>query len=87
MSGRNLFRDLTKDLSPQRQANIEARKSELREEMTLQESRKAIGASQELMAEQLLTSTVHPHKPLIYKETQKYPDSTNAEIFKKYINQ
>ncbi len=87
MSGRNSFRDLTKDLSPQRQANIEARKSELREEMTLQESHKAIGASQELMAEQLLTSTVHPHKPLIYKETQKYPGTTNAQILKDYINQ
>ncbi len=35
----------------------------------------------------LLTSTVHIHKLLIYKETQKYLGTTNARILKDYVNQ
>ena len=35
----------------------------------------------------LLTSTVHAHNQLIYKETQKYLGTINAQIFKGYINQ
>ena len=34
-----------------------------------------------------LTSTVNPHKSLIYKEKQKYLGTTNAQILKDYINQ
>ena len=34
-----------------------------------------------------LTSTVHTHNSLIYKETQKYLGTTNAQIFKDYVNQ
>ena len=34
-----------------------------------------------------LTSTVHTHNPLIYKGTQKYLGTTNAQIFKDYVNQ
>ncbi|MBL4712294.1 MAG: XRE family transcriptional regulator [Gammaproteobacteria bacterium] len=53
MSSRNPFNKLTKDISPKRRAGIEARKIELREEMELNELRRAIGVSQEVLAEQL----------------------------------
>ncbi len=33
-----------------------------------------------------LTSTVHSYNSLIYKETKKYLGTTNAQIFKNYIN-
>ena len=33
-----------------------------------------------------LASTVHIHKLLIYKETQKYLGTTNAQILKDYVN-
>ena len=33
-----------------------------------------------------LTSTVNPHNSLIYKETQKYLGTTNAQILKDYVN-
>ncbi len=50
MSGRKLFSNLTKDLSPERRAKIEANKVDLREEMALHDLRKAIGTSQEVIA-------------------------------------
>ena len=53
MSGRNPFNTLTENLSPERRARIEARKAMLREEMALHELRKAIGTSQEELAEKL----------------------------------
>ncbi len=34
-----------------------------------------------------LASTVHIHKLLIYKETQKYLGTINAQILKDYVNQ
>ncbi len=37
-------------------------------------------------AELVLTSTVHTHNSLIYKETQKYLGTTNAQILKNYVN-
>lgn len=51
MSGRNSFKNLTKDISPERRAGIDARKLELAEEMSLHELRQAIGTSQEALAE------------------------------------
>ncbi len=53
MSGRKSFKNLTKNISPERRAAIEERKIELREEMALHELRQAIGASQEMLAEHL----------------------------------
>lgn len=53
MSGRQLFSNLTKDLSPDRRAKIEAQKVELREEMALHSLRKAIGSSQKEVAQSL----------------------------------
>lgn len=53
MSGRKPFGSLTKDFSQERRAKIEARKTELREEMALHDLRKAIGASQAELAEHL----------------------------------
>ena len=53
MSGRNPLGRLSKGLSPKRRENIEVRKAQLREEMTLHELRQAIGVSQETLASQL----------------------------------
>ena len=53
MSGRKPFSALTEDMSQERRAKIEARKLDLREDMALRELRKAIGASQERLAEAL----------------------------------
>ena len=53
MSGRKAFSNLTKDFSQERRAKIEVQKVELREEMALHDLRKAIGASQEVVAHSL----------------------------------
>jgi ribosome-binding protein aMBF1 (putative translation factor) len=53
MSGRKAFSNLTKDFSQERRAKIESQKVELREEMALHDLRKAIGASQEVVAHSL----------------------------------
>ena len=53
MSGRNSFKKLVENISPERRANIETRKNELREEMALHELRQAIGISQETLADKL----------------------------------
>ena len=53
MSGRQPFKTLTRKLSPERRTRIEARKAQLLEEMALHELRKAIGTSQEELAEKL----------------------------------
>ena len=53
MTGRAPFSNLTNDISPERRAIIEARKTELREEMELYELRQAIGISQESLAQHL----------------------------------
>lgn len=62
MSGRNSFKKLTKGISPERRARIEARKVKLREEMELHELRKAVGASQEELA-----TTLGVNQPAIAK--------------------
>lgn len=53
MTGRSPFNELTKDISAERRTAIDARKSELREEMELHQLRQAIGISQEELAERL----------------------------------
>ena len=53
MSERKAFSDLTKGISQERRAKIEAQKVELREEMALHDLRKAIGVSQEVVAHSL----------------------------------
>jgi len=53
MSGRSPFKDLVQDLTPERRANIESKKAELREEMALHELRQALGVSQEALADKL----------------------------------
>ena len=53
MSGRKAFSNLTKGFSQERRAKIEVQKVELREEMALHDLRKAIGASQEVVAHSL----------------------------------
>ena len=53
MSGRNSFKKLIADVSPARRANIDLKKSDLREEMALHEVRQAIGISQEALADKL----------------------------------
>jgi len=53
VSGRNSFKKLIADVSPARRANIDLKKSDLREEMALHEVRQAIGISQEALADKL----------------------------------
>ena len=53
MSGRSSFKKLVQDFAPERRANIESKKAELREEMALHELRQALGVSQELLADKL----------------------------------
>jgi len=53
MSGRNSFKKLTENISPERRARIETKKIELREDMELAELRQAIGISQEALAKHL----------------------------------
>ena len=53
MSGRNPLKKLVRDISPERRANIESKKTELREEMALHELRQALGVSQEVLADKL----------------------------------
>jgi ribosome-binding protein aMBF1 (putative translation factor) len=53
VSGRSPFKKLVQDLAPERIANIESKKTELREEMALHELRQALGVSQELLADKL----------------------------------
>ena len=51
MSNRQNFSNLSKNLSQERRAKIEARKTDLREEMALHALRKAIGTSQKDLAD------------------------------------
>jgi len=53
MSGHTPFSELTKHFSPERLAEIEAETNRLREEMTLQELRKALGIEQGELGEML----------------------------------
>ena len=53
MTGHRPFRELTKDFTPARRARIAARAATLREQMTLEELRKARSLSQEEVAESL----------------------------------
>jgi len=53
LSGRNSFKKLIENISPERRANIESRKTELREKMALRELRQAIGISQQALADKL----------------------------------
>ena len=50
MTGHRPFTELTKGFSPERRARIAAKAAELREEMTLEELRKARSRSQEEIA-------------------------------------
>ena len=50
MTGHRPFSELTKGFSPERRARVAAKAAELREEMTLEELRKARSLSQEAMA-------------------------------------
>lgn len=53
MSGRKPFSNLTQNLSPDRRAQIEAKKGGLCEEMELYDLRRAIGTSQKAVAQSL----------------------------------
>lgn len=53
MSGRKPFSELTKDWTEDRLQRVEAKKAELREEMTLAELRKALDITQDTLAQKL----------------------------------
>ena len=56
MSGRQPFRELTKDFTPERRRPVEATKRELRSEMALHELRRARTLTQQNLAEALHVS-------------------------------
>ena len=53
MTGRNNYRDLTRNFTPERRQRIEAKKSELLAAMPLHELRRARAMTQKAMGEQL----------------------------------
>lgn len=66
MSGRQPFRELTSDFTPDRRQRIEAMKRELLAEMPLHELRRARALTQQELAE-----TLHVSQPAIAKLEQR----------------
>ena len=66
MSGRNPFRELTKDITPERRRRIDELKRELLAEMPLHELRRARALTQKDLAE-----TLHVTQPAIAKLEQR----------------
>ncbi len=62
MTGRNSFRDLTRDFTPERRRRVEARKGELRAAMPLYELRRA-----RAMTQQAIGHALHVKQPAVAK--------------------
>ena len=60
MTGRNSFRDLTKDFTPERRRRVEARKADLRAAMPLHELRRA-----RTMTQQAIGQALHVKQPAV----------------------
>ena len=66
MSGRHPFRELTRDITPERRRRIDAMKRELLAEMPLNELRRARALTQQDLAE-----TLHVTQPAVAKLEQR----------------
>ena len=78
MAGRNAFRDLTDDFTPERRARVEARKAALREAMPLHELRKARAMTQEAVGEALNVN--QPAVAKLERRTDMYVSNLRAFI-------
>ena len=78
MTGRNAFRDLTDDFTPERRARVEARKAALREAMPLHELRKARAMTQEAVGEALNVN--QPAVAKLERRTDMYVSNLRAFI-------
>ena len=78
MSGRNVFRDLTKGFAPERRARVDAKKEEFRAAMALHELRKARAMTQKSIGE-----TLNVNQPAVAKlerRTDMYVSNLRAYI-------
>ena len=78
MTGRNAFRDLTDDFTPERRARVEARKAALREAMPLHELRRARAMTQEAVGEALNVN--QPAVAKLERRTDMYVSNLRAFI-------
>ena len=78
MSGRKVFTDLTRKFSPERQARINAKKTELRSTMALHELRKARAMTQKAVGEALNVN--QPAVAKLERRTDIYVSSLRAYI-------
>ncbi len=78
MTGRNAFRDLTDDFTPERRARVEARKAALREAMPLHELRKARAMTQEAVGEALNVN--QPAVAKLERRTDMYVSNLRAFV-------
>ena len=78
MTGRNAFRDLTDDFTPERRARVEARKAALREAMPLHKLRRARAMTQEAVGEALNVN--QPAVAKLERRTDMYVSNLRAFI-------
>ena len=78
MTGRNTFRDLTKDFSPERRARVDARKAELRVAMPLHELRQARALTQKALGEALNVN--QPAVAKLERRTDMYVSKLRAYV-------
>ena len=78
MTGRNAFRDLTDDFTPERRARVEARKAELRAALPLHELRKARAMTQKAIGEALKVN--QPAIAKLERRTDMYVSNLRAYI-------
>ena len=78
MSGRHDFKDLTKDLTPERRARVDARKAALRAAMPLHELRQARAMTQKALGEAL--NVKQPAVAKLERRTDMYVSNLRAYI-------
>ena len=78
MSGRHDFKDLTKDLAPERRARVDARKAALRAAMPLHELRQARAMTQKALGEAL--NVKQPAVAKLERRTDMYVSNLRAYI-------
>ena len=78
MTGRNAFRDLTDDFTPERRARVEARKAALRAALPLHELRKARAMTQKAIGEALKVN--QPAIAKLERRTDMYVSNLRAYI-------
>ena len=78
MSGRHDFKDLTKDLAPERRARVDTRKAALRAAMPLHELRQARAMTQKALGEAL--NVKQPAVAKLERRTDMYVSNLRAYI-------